>query len=276
MRVALCQMNAAADKGANLATALSMIDDAADAGAEVVVLPEVIDYVGPRDQQVAHAEEEGGAFSSALAEKAAARAIWLVGGTTRLKAKAGRVTNTLTVYSPTGQRHARYDKIHTFDVAVAGKFETRESSIVEGGSSLVVTDIAGVPSGLAICYDLRFPEIFRLLALSGAKIIYIPSAFTEFTGEAHWEVLLRARAIENQCFVVAPNQIGASIPTIPLYGNSMIIDPWGTVIARLGYEAGMTVVDLDLAEVDRIRTEVPSLYNRRADVYQLSATPVIS
>jgi predicted amidohydrolase len=273
MRVALCQVVAGSDKEQNLEKILRTIDDAADAGAEVVALPESIDYVGPRDQQVANAEDDGGPFAAALARKAAERSIWIVGGTTRINIAPGRVTNTLGVYGPSGVRVARYDKIHTFDVAIPGGVETRESSIVEGGSSIVVADVAGVASGLSVCFDVRFPELFRLLALAGAKLLFVPSAFAHFTGKDHWEVLLRARAIENQCFVIAANQSGNVIPTIPLFGNSMVVDPWGSVIARITEDEGTAIVDIDVGEVDRIRTQLPSLTNRRSDVYSLSATP---
>jgi predicted amidohydrolase len=159
--------------------------------------------------------------------------------------------------------------MHMFDLSIPGQLEFMESRTAEAGNEVVTADVAGIPSGLSICYDLRFPELFRLQALAGAKILYIPAAFTALTGRDHWELLLRARAVENQCFVIAANQYGNPSGGIALYGRSMIIDPWGTVLACAPDGINVTTADLDLTAVDRVRSKVPALRNRRADVYSL-------
>jgi len=270
MRVSVCQMSCKADKAENTATALRLLGEAAARGSEVAVLPEYFDYMGPEEGMMANSEELGGPLSSALAARAKELGIWVVGGTIRIRDGGERLSNTMIVYDPEGRRAAIYRKIHVFDVCIPGEVEFRESRMVRPGLDVVTTDIAGVPSGLTICYDLRFPELFRLLALAGVKILYMPSAFTTFTGRDHWELLLRARAVENQCFVVAPNQFGNAIPGIPLYGRSMIIDPWGTVLACAPDGVGVITADLDLSYLEGVRRKLPSLQNRRTDIYNLA------
>jgi predicted amidohydrolase len=272
MRVSVCQMTCRADKAENTATAMRMLGEAAAQGAEVAVLPEYFDYIGPEEGMMPNSEELGGPLSSALAARARELGIWVVGGTIRIRDGSDRLSNTMAVYDPEGRRVAVYRKIHVFDVCIPGEVEFRESRMVRPGGEVVTTDIAGVPSGLSICYDLRFPELFRLLALAGAKILYMPAAFTAFTGRDHWELLLRARAVENQCFVVAPNQFGNVVPGIPFYGRSMIIDPWGTVLACAPDGVGVVTADLDLSYLEGVRRKLPSLQNRRPDIYDLAVT----
>jgi len=272
MRISLCQTATGADKSANLAEAIALLKTAASDGCDVAVLPECLDYLGPEDGVVDAAEVEHGPFSSAIADQARALGIWVIGGTIRVRDDSTRVSNTLIVYNPQGVRTAIYRKMHMFDVSIPGGPEYIESRMVKPGSDVVVTAIAGNPSGLSICYDLRFPELFRLQALAGAKILFIPAAFTTHTGRDHWEVLLRARAIENQCFVVAVDQFGNALPGIPLYGRSMVIDPWGTVIACAPDGTGVTTVSIDLNVVEAIRERLPALRNRRDDIYSVSKT----
>jgi predicted amidohydrolase len=270
MRVAVCQMSSNADKAHNLSVALQLLEEAARQRTQVAVLPEYLDYIGPDAGAMLSAEELGGPLSSALAAKAKELALWVVGGTIRVRDGNDRIANTLIVYNPDGQRQAIYRKLHLFDLSIPGEIEFLESRTVRAGNDVVTTDIAGTRAGLSICYDLRFPELFRLQALAGARILFVPSAFTAFTGRDHWETLLRARAIENQCFVVAAGQYGTPMPGMGLYGRSMIIDPWGTVLACAPDGVNVVTAELDLEAVDRVRRKVPALQNRRSDIYTLS------
>jgi predicted amidohydrolase len=273
MRVSVCQTSSGADKAKNLADALAMTDESRRQGAEVAVLPEFVDYLGP-DAQAAldGAETLDGPFSKALAAKARQHGMWIVGGTIRIKGDGNRIDNTSIVYDPMGGQCAVYRKMHLFDVCIPGELEYLESRTSRPGSQVVTTNIAGIPAGLSICYDLRFPELFRLQALQGAKILFMPAAFTALTGRDHWELLLRARAVENQCFVVAANQYGTPIPGVALYGRSMIIDPWGTVLACAPDGVHVATAELDLRTLDRVRRVLPALEHRRPDVYRLEAT----
>lgn len=270
MRVSVCQMNSRADKAENTRVAMELLDQAAAAGATVAVLPECLDYMGPDEGVMPNAEELGGPLSSALAAKACEHAMWVIGGTIRTLDGSDRVGNTMTVYDPTGTLVATYAKLHMFDITIPGEVDFLESRTVRPGREIVTTNIAGVPSGLSICYDLRFPELFRLQALAGAKILFLPAAFTAFTGAAHWELLLRARAVENQCFVVAAGQHGENMPGKTSFGHSIVIDPWGTVLACAPDGTGVTTVDLDFDLLDKVRRELPALQNRRPDIYALS------
>jgi predicted amidohydrolase len=170
------------------------------------------------------------------------------------------------VLNPDGELVARYRKLHLFDVEVEGT-TYQESATMAPGDEVVFASLAGVPAGLTLCYDLRFPELYRRLAAGGARLITVPAAFTMDTGRDHWEVLLRARAIENQVFVLAAAQCGSHPPGLPCYGNSMIVDPWGTVMARAGYREGVVVADIDLGHEERIRKSLPALAHRRADIF---------
>jgi predicted amidohydrolase len=175
------------------------------------------------------------------------------------------------LFNRDGNRVAVYRKMHLYDVEIPGRVSAKESAVFAGGNEIVNAGIDGVNVGLSICYDLRFPELYRLLALRGAKVLLVPAAFTSYTGRDHWELLLRARAVENQCFVVAADQIGSYAPGKSSYGRSMIIDPWGTVLACAPDCNDVITADLDLAALDRIRQELPALANRRPDVYTLAA-----
>ena len=181
---------------------------------------------------------------------------------------AGRVYNTSALFGPDGELLAAYRKIHLFDV-VAGTVAYRESDDVAAGADVVTAAVDGVTVGLSVCYDLRFPELYRSLALRGAEILLVPSAFTAYTGAAHWEILLRARAVENGCFVVAPAQVGEHLPGRDCWGHSMIVDPWGIVLAELGEGEGVCVADLDLGRLAEVRAQIPPLDNRRPDAYTL-------
>jgi predicted amidohydrolase len=271
LRVACVQMNTRGDVTANVNAALELVEAAADQGARLVALPETWAFKGRRDGIVATAEAPDGPSNRALAAVAARRGVWLLAGSVYEPAPGGLVSNVSALFDPTGELRAAYRKIHLFDVT-SGEVRYEESEEVAPGTELVTADIdtAGGPQvrlGLSICYDLRFPGLYSSLALRGARILCVPSAFTAYTGAAHWEVLLRARAIENGCFVIAPNQVGEHLPGRDCYGHSMIVDPWGVVMARLDEGAGLCVADLDLARLDEVREQIPSLEHRRPDLY---------
>ncbi|WP_068087717.1 carbon-nitrogen hydrolase family protein [Novosphingobium rosa] len=271
MRISVCQMNSRADKAENTRVALELLDEAKRQGAEVAVLPECLDYMGPDEGVYPNSEEEGGPLWTALADKARELGIWVIGGTFRVRAgDDSRVGNTLVVFNPAGEATATYRKMHMFDIVIPGEVDFMESRTVKPGEDVVTTQIAGVQSGLSICFDLRFPELFRLQALAGARILFLPAAFTAFTGKAHWEILLRARAIENTCFVVAAGQDGENMPGKASHGQSIIIDPWGEIVAQAPAGVGVTTADIDLDQLDKVRRNMPSLQNRRADIYSLS------
>jgi predicted amidohydrolase len=260
-------MNSRDDKGENFEQAERLIGQAAAWGSDLVVLPELWTYLGPRKRHLEVAEPIPGETSEFLGRLAARYRFWLVGGS-YLEAVEGaeRVHNTSVVFSPDGDILARYRKLHLFDVEVDGK-SYEESATIAPGTETVVAMVAGVPVGLSICYDLRFPELYRRLAVQGARVVTVPAAFTAETGKDHWEVLLRARAIENQVFVLAAAQCGSHPPANACYGNAMVVDPWGVVLARAGYREGVVVADLDFGEQERVRRTLPALQHRREDLF---------
>jgi deaminated glutathione amidase len=264
MRVAVCQLNSRDDRTANLAVARGLLDRAAAAGAEVAVLPEYVDYLGPAEgaPKPEPADGEFAAFFSAAARELG---IWVHAGSFHEAGPDERRTyNTTLLFAPSGELAASYRKIHLYDVEIAGRVSYQESRSVAPGTTPVWADVAGVRLGLSICYDLRFPELYRRLAVEGrAQVLVVPAAFMLHTGRDHWEVLLRARAIENQCYVVAAGQIGDHEPHRTCFGRSMIIDPWGVVLAQAPDAVGIAVADLDLQRLEQIRRELPSLANRR-------------
>jgi predicted amidohydrolase len=274
IRVACVQLNTRADRSANVLAAAALVEEAAAAGAQIVALPETWAYKGPGEGIHATAEPPGGPSNAALAEVTARHGAWLLAGSVYEPSPVpGRVYNTSALFGPDGALRAVYRKIHLFD-AVSGTVAYRESDDLLAGTEVVTASVepaaperTRVTVGLSICYDLRFPELYRALALGGAQILFVPAAFTAHTGEAHWELLLRARAVENGCFVVAPNQVGEHLPGRECFGNSMVVDPWGTVVARVESGVGICVADLDLGRVAEVRAQLPSLANRRPEAY---------
>jgi predicted amidohydrolase len=263
MRIAVCQLNARDDRAANLAVARSLLDRAASAGADFAVLPEYVDYLG-RGDGAPKPETVNGEFAEFFAAAARDLGMWVHAGSFHeVGPDEGRTYNTSLIFDPRGELAATYRKIHLYDVEIAGRVSYQESRTVAPGAETVVTDVDGVRTGLSICYDLRFPELYRALAIAGAKVLVVPAAFMLHTGRDHWEVLLRARAIENQCYVVAAGQIGDHEPRRTCFGRSMIVDPWGTVLAQAPDTVGIVVADIDLERLDAIRAELPSLANRR-------------
>ena len=270
MRVAAVQLQSTEDMDRNLQDADRLTRAAAADGAELVVLPERLDIRGSAADYAARAEPLDGRPVSWAREAARELGLDIVAGSVAERREGhDRVANTSVHVGPDGELKAVYRKIHMFDVEVGG-VAYRESEHSEPADEIVVSETAqGLGLGLTICYDLRFPELYRILALRGARIIAIPAAFTRVTGEAHWEILLRARAIENQVFVIAPGQGRLPGPDRDSYGNSMIVDPWGEVLARAGGEGACFVAaDLDLARQDEIREKLPSLANRVAAAYR--------
>jgi predicted amidohydrolase len=263
MRVSVCQLNARDDRAANLAGARDLLGRAAAAGADLAVLPEYVDYLGP-GRGMPKPEPVDGEFAEFFAVAARELGIWVHAGSFHESGPDDeRTYNTSLVFDPQGGLAAVYRKIHLYDVEIAGRVSYQESSTVAPGEEVVVTAVKGVPTGLSICYDLRFPELYRRLADGGAKVLVVPAAFMMHTGRDHWEVLLRARAIENQCYVVAAGQIGDHQPNRTCFGRSMIIDPWGTVLAQAPDITGIVTADLDMDRLELIRSELPSLANRR-------------
>ncbi len=270
MRVAAVQLQSTEDMDRNLADADRLTRAAAADGAELVVLPERLDIRGSAADYAALAEPLDGRPVTWARDTARELGIDIVAGSVAERREGHeRVANTSVHAGPDGDLKAVYRKIHMFDVEVDG-VEYRESEHSEPADEIVLSETAqGLGLGLTICYDLRFPELYRILALRGARIITIPAAFTRVTGEAHWEILLRARAIENQVFVIAPGQGRLPGPDRDSYGNSMIVDPWGEVLARAGGEGACFVAaDLDLARQEEIREKLPSLANRVAAAYR--------
>jgi deaminated glutathione amidase len=272
MRAALVQMNSGDDPSENAAAAEALIRKAAAGGATLVLTPEVTNIVsGSRSRQRAVlAREEDDPTLARLRAVAAETGIWLLIGSLALLTRDsdGRFANRSFLVGPDGGVLARYDKIHMFDVDLDGGESYRESAGFRPGERAVAAEAGGARIGMTVCYDLRFPHLYRDLAKAGAQILAAPSAFTVPTGRAHWHVLLRARAIETGCFVLAPAQVGAHParegPERRTYGHSLAVDPWGAVIADAGGEApGVVFADLDLAEVARARARVPSLGHDR-------------
>ena len=270
VRAAAVQLQSTTDTEQNLASAERHTRAAAADGAELVVLPERLDIRGAAADYRAGAEPLDGRPISWARELARELGIDLVAGSVAERRDGHeRVSNTSVHVGPDGEIRAVYRKIHMFDVEVDGVVY-RESEHSEPADEVVLSETAnGVGLGLTICYDLRFPELYRILALRGARVITVPANFTRVTGEAHWEVLLRARAIENQVFVIAPGQGNLPGTERDSYGNSMIVDPWGEVLARAPMEGeGFIAADLDLARQDELREKLPSLANRVGAAYK--------
>ncbi len=269
MRTAAVQLNSTDDKERNMATADRLTREAAADGADLIVLPEKFNLLGEHDDYVAGAEPLDGPTVSWARDIARELGVDLVAGSI-VERREGheKLGNTSVHVGPDGEVKGVYRKIHMFDVVVGG-IEYRESASEEPGDEIVLSEAAGgIPLGLTVCYDLRFPELFRILAIRGARVITLPAAFTKVTGRAHWEILVRARAIENQAFVVAADQIGTHPPDKESFGGSMIVDPWGEVLARAPEEECFVAANLDFARQDEVRDKLPSLANRVAGAYR--------
>jgi predicted amidohydrolase len=272
LRVACVQLTSRADKAVNLERAEALVARAASWGAEVVVLPEKWNGIGDAEALHTLAEPlDGGESVEAMATWARRHGIALVGGSiTERREGRDKLSNTCVVFDPDGELTAVYRKIHLFDVDVGGH-RYRESDAEEPGDEPVLARVGDWPLGLTVCYDLRFPELFRILALEGAQLITVPAHFTLYTGKDHWLVLLRARAIENQLYVAAAAQVGETMRGRPSYGRSAIVDPWGIVLAQAPDEETVISAELDLGRLESVRRSLPSLANRRPDAYRWPA-----
>ncbi|MDQ3935065.1 MAG: carbon-nitrogen hydrolase family protein [Actinomycetota bacterium] len=273
MRAAAIQLNSDEDPRRNLAAADALVREAAADGADLVVLPEKFNLFGTSGAIERGAEPIDGPTVTWARDTARELGIDLVAGSFAERREGrDKRSNTSLHIGPDGEIAAVYRKIHMFDVVIDG-VEYRETNAEERGDDIVLSRLAdGTALGMTVCYDLRFPELFRILAIRGARVITLPSAFTKPTGAAHWEVLIRARAIENQCFVVAADQTGLCPPgDRESYGGSMIVDPWGEVLARAGHEPGFVAADLDFARQDEVREQIPSLANRVPGAYRWPA-----
>jgi predicted amidohydrolase len=266
VRAAAVQLNSNGDKARNLATAERLVRAAAADGAELVALPEKWNLLAAGEELLAGAEPLDGPSLEAARTWARSLGIHLLAGSIAERGEGEKASNTSVLIAPDGEDLAVYRKVHMFDVD-AGGVSYRESEHELPGSEIVTAPVGELIAGLSVCYDLRFPELFRILALRDARLLIVPSAFTSATGRDHWEVLLRARAIENQAFVLAPNQVGEAPPHFDSFGHSAIVDPWGTVLAIAPDEECFVVADLDLGEQDRVRESLPSLANRRPAAY---------
>jgi nitrilase len=265
LTVAAVQLTSGTDVAANLERCRGLIQEAASAGADLVVLPENFGFMGRRDaERLAHAESDGdGPMQVFLSEQARAAGVWLVGGTVPILADPERAHSSCLMFDPDGVRRGRYDKIHLFDVSVPDRDEQyRESERTAPGQSPVVVDTPWGGVALSVCYDVRFPELFRRSAGPGLTLIVLPSAFTAATGRAHWDILVRARAIENLCPLVAASQGGRHDSGRETWGHSLIVDPWGEVLAELDQEPGLAIASLDLARMRALRERFPVLDHR--------------
>jgi len=268
VRVAAVQLNSNGDKQRNLAAAERLVRESAAGGAEFVALPEKWNLLAGGEELVAGAEPLDGPSLTAARGWARELGIHLLAGSISERGAEGeKASNTSVLVGPDGEDVAVYRKIHMFDVD-AGGVSYRESEHERPGAEPVVAPLGELTLGMSVCYDLRFPELFRILALRGARIVAVPSAFTLATGRDHWEVLLRARAIEDQVFVVAPNQSGEAPPHYSSFGRSMIVDPWGVVLATAPDGEGVVLANLDLGAQDRVRESLPSLANRQPEAYR--------
>lgn len=275
LKVALLQLTSGDDPDANLGETIPLLREAVAGGADLILTPEVTNLLSPdRARQAEVLKPESGDMTlAALRQEARAAGIWLLIGSLALKGEAAeddRFVNRSFLIDPKGEIAARYDKLHMFDVTISETERYHESSAYRPGARAVLTQVAGHPLGMTICYDLRFPQLYLRLAQAGARLITVPSAFSTVTGKAHWEVLLRARAIETGCFILAPAQCGThpashSPDRRPRqsFGHSLVVDPWGNVLANGDTTPGVTFVSLDLTAVDRARSRIPSLTHIR-------------
>lgn len=264
-QVAAVQMTSTTDVDANVAEAIRLVGDAAKGGARLAVLPENFALMASnRAQLLAAGEPYGtGPIQQAIAHAARAHGIWIVAGTIPVQTTEERVRAACIVYDEQGDPVARYDKIHLFDVVLRDGESHFESRVTEAGEDVVVVDTPVGRLGLSVCYDLRFPELYRLLLDRGAELFAIPSAFTAFTGRAHWDSLVRARAIENLVYVVAAAQVGQHAKGRETYGHSMVVDPWGVVLAHRDQGTGIASAEIDLERIAELRAQLPSTEHRR-------------
>ncbi|WP_396613483.1 carbon-nitrogen hydrolase family protein (plasmid) [Haloferax sp. S1W] len=267
--VAACQMDSKDDKQDNLDRALSFVDEAARAGVDLVTFPEMVTYMGDRDRYLEVAEPADGATVQQFAERAREHGVYVhTGSFFEQIPDSDRVYNTSAVIGPDGEVLDYYRKVHLFDIELGGNVEQQESAYVAPGDDIVTVETDLATLGLSICYDLRFPRQYQTMAQRGANVLLIPAAFTMYTGKDHWETLLRARAIENQAYVVAPAQIGSKPASEPTYGRTLVVDPWGNVVAKASDRETMLTATIDVDYLEDIRRDMQTLRHARPDVYE--------
>lgn len=266
LKLAIAQMRVGDDKALNLAAAGEMISLAASSGAETVVLPEVFNAPYQASQFPFHAELFPGPTSSFLSDCAAKYNIYLVGGSIIEKDSAGRLYNTCYIYGPQGDLLGRHRKIHLFDVDIAGGITFHESDTLTPGNEPTIIASGSFAFGVMICFDIRFPELARRCVLQGAQMLFIPAAFNTVTGPAHWETLMRARAIDNQCYVIAASPARNPDASYQAWGHSMVVDPWGRIIAEAGIDEEIVMAVIDLELVEQVRAEMPLLRRRHPEL----------
>ena len=264
--VACVQTTSVSDTRTTMAAVGDLVRRARDAGADFITTPEVVSMLGPRKEVLTNAQPmEGHDGIAAFADLAKETGVWLLAGSMVVKLGEEKLANRSMLFAPSGEITATYDKIHMFDVDLEGGESYRESATYQPGNNAVLTDLPWGKLGMTVCYDMRFPYLYRDLAHAGADFLTVPSAFTVPTGRAHWHVLLRSRAIETGCFVFAPAQVGEHFPKRKTYGHSIIISPWGEVLGEAGgEETGVITAQIDPAKIKEARQMVPSLFNDRA------------
>lgn len=265
--VGVVQMDTQSNKGQNLRKAALLVEEAVAKGAQFVSLPEYFNYLGPEETEFDAAETIPGPTTEHLSQLARRHGIWLHGGSILERVPGQqKMYNTTALFDSSGQIVGKYRKIHLFDIEVDDGPAMQESETRLSGADVVVCDTAFTRVGLSICYDMRFPELYRIMTLRGARVVFVPAEYTLYTGKDHWEPVLRARAIENQIFIIAPAQIGIK-PLFQSYGRSVVIDPWGTVLAKAADTECAIVAELDFAFQERVRAQIPCLSNRKPDAY---------
>ena len=271
LRTAAIQLNARSVPDENIAAAEQLVERAGSEGAQLTVLPELWTYLGPYSGYDKAAQALTGPAITMLQEKARKYRMIINGGSfvERHPQQQGKFYNTSVLINQGGEIVAIYRKIHLFDVELANGDRHAESERIVAGNQIVTAEIDGITFGMAICYDLRFPELFRALKLRGAQILLLPAAFTLHTGRDHWEVLVRARAIENQCYVVAAGQIGTNQPGKESFGRSMIVDPWGLLLVQAQDMPTVIIADIDLEQIERVQRQIPCMEHRAPHVYGL-------
>jgi omega-amidase len=265
-KVGICQMRVQASKAANLERAATMVETAARQGAAMAVLPEMFNCPYEQSLFAEYAETEQGETAAFLAETARKNRCLLVGGSIPER-QGGQLFNTTFVFDQNGKLIARHRKVHLFDIAVPGGITFQESAVLTAGDQATVFSSEFGPIGLAICYDLRFPEFFRLMVDAGAQAVILPAAFNMTTGPAHWETLLRTRAIDNQVYIIAVSPARDENANYVAYGHSLAVDPWGVILWQAGAEEAVGVVELDARRLFEVREQLPLLKQRRADLY---------
>lgn len=267
-QIGVIQMDTRDNYEENMEAACRFFDEAAAKGAKLVTFPEVFNYIGtePREAE----EIPNGPTITLMAKKAREHHIWIhCGSISEVNPNGEKKYNTTVLLNPEGEEVARYRKLHAFDITLADGTETRESDRMQIGNDIVMVDTELGKFGLSICYDIRFPELYRYMAQNGCQVLFTPANFQMQTGKDHWEIILRTRAVENTCYVVAAGQIGKKRGTSLSYGSSLVADPWGTVIARAKETAGVTMAEIDLDYLDKVRRDLPCLKNKRNDIYEV-------